>query len=72
MGSARDGVRAFFLEMQVDGKRAAQTVYQALNSAFDGIAANFAKLATGGRTAWKQLFQGIAEDIIKDQTRGQL
>jgi hypothetical protein len=71
-GTARDGIRAFFLEMQADGKKASQTVFDAFNSTFEGVSANFAKLATGQRTDWKKMFQGIGDDIIKDQTKAQL
>lgn len=70
--SARDGVKAFFLEMQADGKSAAQSVYESFNSALEGISSNFAKLMTGQKTAWKQMFQGIGESMIKDQVKGSL
>ena len=38
--TARDGVRAFFLEMQEEAKSAAQIVYDALNSSLDRVSSN--------------------------------
>jgi hypothetical protein len=61
---ARDGVRAFFLEMQQDAKGAASVVYEAMHSALDQSSANLAKLMTGQKTAFGKEFQGVGEKML--------
>jgi len=47
LGRARDGVKAFFEEMQMQAKTSASIIYDALNEALDRTSANLAKLITG-------------------------
>jgi len=72
LGSARDGVKAFFLEMQKEGKTAAQSVYDSLNSALDQTSDNLAKLLSGQKTSWAKEFQSIGESLIKDAIKSDL
>lgn len=60
LGSARDGVRAFFLDMQADAKKTSQIVYDTLNSAVDRVSSNAAKLLTGQKTEWGKRFRSWA------------
>jgi hypothetical protein len=66
MGTAREGVRAFFLEMQRQAKTTAYIIEEALGSALDRVSGNLAKLLTGQRTAWGQMFRDIGEQMVKD------
>lgn len=67
---ARDGVRAFFIEMQEDAKSAAAIVYEALNTAFDRVASNLAKLGTGQKTDWAKSFQQIGGQMEESSIKG--
>src|SRR5262249_51957182 len=65
----RDGVRAFFLEMQTSAKSSAEIVYDSLNSAVDRVSANMAKLLTGRKTEWAEAFKDIGESMVQDTTK---
>lgn len=69
---AMDGVRAFFIQMREQAKSAADIVYESLNSAVDKVSDNLAKVMTGQKAAWKQMFQGLGEQFLKDQIKGTL
>ncbi len=64
--SARDGFRAFMLEMQQEAKSTGRIVYEALHGAFDQTSSNVAKALTGqGKKAdWAKQFQGLGEQMI--------
>jgi hypothetical protein len=70
LGGMRDGVRAFFLEMQQDAKVAANVVYEALHSALDRTSANLAKLFTGQKTDWGKQFQDIGNKMLESSIKG--
>jgi len=70
--TAKDGIRAFFIEMQEQGKSAAESVYQALNSALDRTADQFARLITGQKTNFKAAFQEVGAELLKDQIKSGL
>ena len=70
MRGARDGMRAFFLEMQEQAESTAKIIYTALNSALDRTNENLAKIMMGekaGKGGWAQQwgkeFQGIGEQV---------
>lgn len=65
MGRARDGVRAFFLDMQNQSHKAADDIYQSLNSAFDKLSENLTQLITGGKTGFAQMFKDIGREMVK-------
>lgn len=66
---ARDGVRAFFIEMQRDAKSAAESIYESLHSALDRTSANVAKLMTGQKTDWAREFQEIGGQMAEDSVK---
>lgn len=72
MRGARDGVRAFFLEMQEDAKSSAQIVYDALNSSLDRVSANLAKLFTGKKTDWGKAFEEIGGQMVESTIKSSL
>jgi hypothetical protein len=72
MRSARDGVRAFFIEMQEDSKSAAQIMADALNSVLDQTSSNLAKLLTGHKTDWAKQFQQEGEQMVQASTKSLL
>jgi len=69
MRSARDGVRAFFIEMQEDAKSAAAIIADAMNSTLDKASSNLAKLFTGQKTDWAKSFQQIGEQMTQSSIK---
>src|SRR5580658_8824110 len=63
-GGVRDGVNAFFLDMQKSAKSTASIIYEALNSTFDKLAANLTALVTGGKTSFAKMFQDIGKQMV--------
>jgi hypothetical protein len=66
---AKDGLKAFFLEMQEDAKSAANIIYDTLNSALDKTSDQFAKLLTGQKTSFGKMFQSLGEETVKESTK---
>lgn len=71
-GTAKDGVRAFFLEMQQEAKTAAVIIYEALNSALDKVSDQFTKLITGQKTDFAKMFQEVGQDMLKSSIKSGL
>lgn len=69
---AKDGLKAFFLEMQEDAKSAANIVYDSLNSALDKVSDQFAKLFTRQKTSFGKMFEGIGEEMVKESTKSMM
>ena len=63
-GGVREGVDAFFLDMQKSAKSTASIIYEALNSTFDKLAANLTALVTGGKTSFAKMFQDIGKQML--------
>ena len=72
MGSLRDGMEAFFLEMQRQAKKPGQILYDGLTSALDQTADQLAKLFTGQKTSFGKMFQGLGEQMLKDSIKAEL
>ena len=72
MGRAKDGMRAFFLEMQQQGEKTAKIIYDAMNSAVDKLSDNLAKLLTGQKTAWADMFKSIGTDLLKSEIKKEI
>lgn len=66
---ARDGIRAFFLEMQEQAQSSAQIIYNSLNSALDRVSGNLAKLMTGQKTDWAKSFQQLGEQMAQSSIK---
>jgi hypothetical protein len=71
-GSAEDGMRAFFVEMQESAKTTASIVYDALNSAFGKLSENLTQLITGGKTKFGQMFKDIGREMLDATIKQQL
>ena len=71
-GNARDGVDAFFRNMQKQAKSTAAIVYDALNSSFDKIASNFTNLLTGEKTNFGQAIKDIGKQIVGDTIKANI
>jgi hypothetical protein len=67
--SARDGVAAFFLDMQRQAKTTASIIYEALHSAFDKLSDNLTQLITGGKTSFAAMFQDIGKQVLNSSMR---
>ncbi len=71
-GGARDGVTAFFLDMQKQAKSTASIVYDALTSAFEKVSDNLTNLLTGGKTNFGQAFKDLGKQIVGDTVKSGL
>ena len=71
-GGAREGVTAFFLDMQKSAKSTASIVFEALNSAFDKLASNLTELVTGGKTSFGKMFQDIGKQMVNSTIKQEL
>ena len=69
LGTVRDGVRAFFIEMQADAKTAAAIIDEAFTSVTDKMAANLAKLFTGQKTDWAKAFQQTGDQMLQSSIK---
>jgi hypothetical protein len=68
----KDGVRAFFLDMQQQGKSAAESIYQALHSGLDRVSDEFANFLTGQKTNFGKMFQDIGHQLLADAIKSEL
>ena len=64
-GAAKDGVKAFFLDMQKEAKSSAGIIYEALHSAFEKLSDNLTELLTGGKTNFGAMFRDIGKQMVK-------
>lgn len=71
LDGAKDGVRAFFLEMRKDAESAAEIIYKALNSSVDRVSGNLAKMMTqkppkgGWGQEWAKSFQDVGGSMAQ-------
>lgn len=65
LGSARDGMRAFFQEMATEGVSAAETVHDSLKKTFDSLNDSLAKLVSGQKVSWSSFVEGISSQLTK-------
>jgi Lambda phage tail tape-measure protein (Tape_meas_lam_C) len=72
LGTARDGLRAFFLEMQESAKNAAEIVKDTLDSALEKTSGNLAKLLTGQKASWSKEFHDLGEQALKGSIKSGL
>jgi hypothetical protein len=70
VGSARDGMVAFFREMATQAESSAQMVHDAFRSAFGGINDELSKLMTGQKTNWASFLQNLGAQISKMGLQG--
>lgn len=63
-GTAADGVKAFFLDMQKQAITAGQIIYDALHQAFTKLSDNLTELVTGGKTSFAKMFQDIGKQMV--------
>jgi hypothetical protein len=64
-GTASNGVKAFFLDMQKNAITAGQIIYEALHTAFERVSDNVAELITGGKADFGRMFQDIGKQMVK-------
>lgn len=69
MKTAKDGVRAFFLEMQESAKSTAEIIYETLNSAVDRVSENLSKVFTGQKADFAKMFQDIGGQMFQSSTK---
>jgi hypothetical protein len=62
---AMDGVKAFFIDLQLNAKTAAQEVHDVLVAAFEGFSDYLAKTLTGAKASFSDFLRGLAEMILK-------
>jgi hypothetical protein len=71
-GDARDGVDAFFLDMQKQAQSTASIVYDSLHSAFDKISEQLTQLVTGGKTSFAKMFEDIGRQMVQSVIKKEL
>lgn len=64
-GKARDGVAAFFLNMQRQAKTTAAIIFEAFNTAFERLSDNLASLLTGAKADFGAMLRDIGKQITK-------
>lgn len=69
IGTARAGIRAFFLEMQTSAKTTGQILYESLTSALDRVSDEMARLLTGQKTNFARMLQGLGEEGARSALR---
>jgi hypothetical protein len=65
VGSAKDGMAAFFREMATEGQSAASQIHDEFKAAFEGINDNLSRLMTGQKTNWASFLQSLGQQISK-------
>lgn len=63
-GTAADGMKAFFLDMQRQAITAGEIIYEALHQAFTQLSENLTQLITGGKTSFAKMFQDIGRQMV--------
>ena len=71
-GKARDGVSAFFIDMQRQARSTASIVYEALHSAFDKLSDSLTELITGGKADFGKMFQDLGKQMLNATIKQQL
>jgi hypothetical protein len=71
LGTARDGLRAFFTEMQEEAEQSSKMIADAMNSAVDQTSANLAKALTGqGKKGdWAKQFKQEGEELVQHSVK---
>jgi hypothetical protein len=72
VGSAQDGVTAFFLDMQKQAITTGHIIYDAMKSAFDKVSENITQLITGGKTSFAKMFEDIGKTMLKQTISQQM
>jgi hypothetical protein len=72
MGSLRDGVRAFFLDIQANAIKSSQIIYEAMNSTIDRLSGNLANLMSGQKADWASMFKDIGHQMEEQAVKGML
>lgn len=71
-GGIRDGVDAFFLDMEKSAKSAAAIIYEAFHSAFDKLSDQLTQLVTGGKTSFAQMFKDIGKQMVNSAIKAEM
>lgn len=72
LGHAKDGIRAFFLEMQTQAEKMSQILYDSLNKAVEGVSDSLSKAMTGQAASWGKMFQNIGQEMVKQTVKAQI
>jgi len=63
--SARAGVQAFFLQLEVNSAQNGKFAFDLLNSGLKGFEDNLTKMVFDGKAKWKDLFRSLTEEAFK-------
>ena len=75
LGTATDGLKAYFSELQIGVKSSAQLVHDELGGAFNSVNDSLAKLISGQKVSFESVFRQLSEQTAKtglQQFEGQL
>ncbi|HCC58658.1 MAG TPA: hypothetical protein DEQ47_15640, partial [Solibacterales bacterium] len=68
----RDGMNAFFLDMQKKSQQTASIIYDAFHSAFEKISDNLSSLMIGGKSNFAQMFKDIGKQMAQSAIKQQM
>ena len=63
-GSASDGMKAFFLDMQRNAVTTGQIIYEALHNAFQKVGDSITELITGGKADFGKMFADVGKQMV--------
>jgi len=63
--SAADGVKAFFLQLEVDASQNGKMTFELLNSSLKGFEDEVTKAIFTGKAHWRDYFRSLAEEAFK-------
>jgi hypothetical protein len=63
--SAGDGIKAFFLQLQVEGAQNGRAAFELLNQGLKGFEDQLTKAVFTGKAHWKELFRSMGEEAFK-------
>ncbi|HEY0701273.1 MAG TPA: phage tail tape measure protein [Candidatus Acidoferrales bacterium] len=67
VGSVSDKFQAFFNQIKLQGDKFGETVFSSLSKAMDDVSTQLAKFVVTGKANFRQLFDSLAEEVLKAQ-----
>lgn len=64
-GSLMDGLKAFFIEADIQAAKPGQILYDGLNHAVDGLSQSLEKAMTGQKANWGQMMKSIGDQMLQ-------
>ena len=72
VGTLKDGLHAFFLDMKAQAKEPGQILYESMTSAIDQVSDEFSKLVTHQKTSFGKMFLGLGQQMVKESFKAEI